>query len=127
MAISVEERDALRALINFIRDELTAAGDPDNSLAGLQALSEPLMAQYQAAVDTDEAVVWALINADATGQVHTFWADAQAAVWTRLEATLSAAQQATIFGSRDLRVKRLGKSLPKLASLRWTITNFTSG
>lgn len=125
MPITVDERDQLRQLVSFTTDELDAAGNPDNSLKSLQALTDQRMAEYQSTVDQMEADVWALIDADPTGQVHQFWLAAQNAVWVRLEARNI--NIGLLMETTDDRVRRLAKSLPKLASLQWTITNFQGG
>lgn len=127
MPITIDERDSLRQLVDFTKTELADAGDPNNNLNNLQALTDQRLAEYQASVDTDEAALWVLINADATGEVHNFWEAAQDGVWVRLDAQLSFQDQVTLFGSADTRVKRLAKSLPKLAALTWTLTNFNAG
>lgn len=122
MPISVDERNALRSLVQFTVDELAAAGAPTSNLNSLQALTDGRMAEYQATVDAERAAVLALIAADPTGQVHQFWMDAQDGVWERL--VLAGIDLLTLYSSTDPRVKQLGKGLPLLASLRWTLTNF---
>lgn len=125
MPITVDERDALRQLVDFAKAELSNAGDPTNNLNNLQALTEQRMAEYQASIDIDTAAVQSLI--EASPAAHAFWEAAQESVWVRLNATLSAQDLDTLGATNDPAVARLYKTLPLLASLRWTLTNFQDG
>jgi len=122
MPITVDERDSLRQLVTFTKTELSDAGDPTNNLNNLQALTNGRMAEYQVTVTADRVALQVLLAAEPAASA--FWAAAQEAVWVRLDAQLSAQDRATLFGSIDHSVKYLAKSLPLLASLRWTLTNF---
>jgi hypothetical protein len=118
MPISVDERDALRNLVTFTRDELASAGHTDNRLASLNALTDQLIQEYVDTVNIEEAEVLALIEANPAA--HDVWRQAQEQVWVRLTAAVPANELTLIFLNDDVRVRRLSRILPKLASLRWT-------
>lgn len=125
MAITNAERQALQDLLSFVIAECDAVGYQANNLRQLQALNDNRMAEYQATIDADEAAVLQLIANDTTGVVHEFWGAAQDGVWQRLNA--AGINLTVLITSADTRVKRMVKSLPKLASLRITLANFQAG
>lgn len=119
MAITVQERAALRALVTWTRAELTDLGSPSNRLAALVALNEQRMAEYQEAIDLDMEEVRDL--ADSDPGVDAVWEESQEITKASLRAEVSAADIALIVANSDPRVQQMAKQLPLLCSLRRTL------